>query len=75
MRPKIQTSTAKSSIPSFHLLVGGRLVDGTPEETGSPGGDKTSLLTGGCVSCHGRSVTNVLMITTTMGIWALVNVN
>ena len=74
MRPKIQSSTANSSIPSFHLLVGGGLVDGTPEETSPPGGDKTSLLTGGCVSGHGGSVTDMLMITTTVGIWLLVDV-
>lgn len=39
---------------------------GTSEKTSSSGGDKTNLLTGNSVSRNGRSLTNVLMVTTTM---------
>jgi hypothetical protein len=40
---------------------------GTSDETGSSGGDETDLLTSGLVSSDGRRVTNMLMVTTTMG--------
>jgi hypothetical protein len=40
---------------------------GTSDETGSSGGDETDLLTSGFVSSDGRGMTNMLMVTTTMG--------
>ena len=40
---------------------------GTSDETGSSGSDETDLLTSGLVSSDGRRVTNMLMVTTTMG--------
>ena len=36
------------------------------DETSSSSGDKTDLLTSGDVSSHGRSVTDMLLVTTTM---------
>jgi len=43
------------------------LVFGTGETTGSAGGDETDFTTGGSVTTHGRSHTDVLMVTTTVG--------
>ena len=39
----------------------------TPEATSAAGGDETDLGAGGAVAAHGRGVTDVLMVTTTMG--------
>ena len=39
---------------------------GTADLTGSAGSNQTSLLTTGGVSCDGRRVTNVLLVTTTV---------
>ena len=39
----------------------------TSDETGSSGSDKTDLLTSGLVTSDGRWVTNMLMVTTTVG--------
>jgi hypothetical protein len=39
---------------------------GTTKQTGSPGSNKTGLLTTGSVPGHGRGLTNVLVVTTTV---------
>ena len=39
---------------------------GTTQETSSPGGNETGLLTLGGVAGDGRRLTNVLMVTTTV---------
>jgi len=39
------------------------------DKTGTLGGDETALLTAGGISTHGRGVTHVLMVTTTMGMF------
>ena len=39
----------------------------SPDETGSAGGDETTLLTARSIAPGGRGVTHVLMVTTTMG--------
>ena len=39
----------------------------TSDETGSSGGDETDLLTSGFVTSHSGWVTDVLMVTTTVG--------
>ena len=50
---------------SLSILV---LAGGTAEETGTTGSNETSLLTGRSVAGHGRGVTNVLVVTTTVGV-------
>jgi len=49
-------------------LLLGLLVTSTAEETGAAGGDETDLLTGGGVAGDGRGVTDVLLVTTTVGV-------
>ena len=44
-----------------------RLLSLTSDETGSSGSDKSDLLTSGLVTSDGRWVTNMLMVTTTVG--------
>ena len=39
----------------------------TTETTGAAGSNKTDLLSGGSVAGHGGGVTNVLVVTTTVG--------
>jgi len=52
-------------VGSLLLLLNDGLLS-TSDDTGSSGGDETTLLTSRSVSSHGSGVTNVLMITTTM---------
>ena len=61
--PKQRTRTTRAS----DLLLVGLDLGGTLEATSAAGGDETDLLAGGAVATHGRGVTNVLMVTTTMG--------
>lgn len=47
--------------------VGSLLLLLTSDETGSSSGDQTNLLTSGLVTSNGRWMTDMLMVTTTMG--------
>lgn len=49
------------------LLLNLEILSTSSNETGSSGGHETSLLTAGSVSGDGRGVTDVLLVTTTMG--------
>jgi len=49
------------------LLLNLEILSTSSDETGSSGGHETSLLTAGSVSRDGRGVTDVLLVTTTMG--------
>jgi len=44
------------------------LSDGTTDKTGSPGGDETGFLTGGGVSGDGGSLSDMLVVTTSVGV-------
>lgn len=41
---------------------------GTTQQTGTSGSNETNLLTRGSITRNGRSVTNMLMVTTTVGV-------
>lgn len=49
------------------LLLNLEILSTSSNETGSSGGHETSLLTAGSVSADSRGVTDVLLVTTTMG--------
>lgn len=49
------------------LLLNLEILSTSSDETGSSGGHETCLLTAGSVSADGRGVTDVLLVTTTMG--------
>lgn len=49
------------------LLLNLEILSSSSDETGSSGGHETGLLTAGSVSRDGRGVTDVLLVTTTMG--------
>jgi len=51
----------------IHLVLGDLDLAGTPDLTGPPGCDETDLPTGRGSPLDGRWVTNMLMVTTTMG--------
>jgi len=55
----VQSHLGSSSLFLFVL--------GTSEATGSAGGDETDFATSGSVTTHGRGHTDVLMVTTTVG--------
>ena len=57
--------SARSTAPSILLLE--EKLAATSDGTSSLGGDETTLLTAGSVSSRGGGVTDVLMVTTTMG--------
>lgn len=57
----------KSVIRTRSLLLDVLIFLSTPDETSSSGGDETGFLTVRSEAVHGRGVTNVLMVTTTMG--------
>ena len=60
-------SAWRCSLTSSSLLLNLEILSTTSNETGSSGGHETSLLTAGSVSGDGRGVTDVLLVTTTMG--------
>ncbi len=60
-------SAWRCSLASSSLLLNLEILSTTSNETGSSGGHETSLLTAGSVSGDGRGVTDVLLVTTTMG--------
>lgn len=60
-------SAWRCSLASSSLLLNLEILSTTSNETGSSGGHETSLLTAGSVSGDSRGVTDVLLVTTTMG--------
>jgi len=55
-------------VGSLLLLLNDGLLS-TSDDTGSSGRDETTLLSSGSISSHGSGVTNVLMVTSTMGMF------
>ena len=64
----MQSFLAVEKKRSLLLLLNDGLLSSS-DETGSSGGDKTTFLSSGGVSSHGSGMTNVLMVTTTMGMF------
>ena len=64
----MQSFLAVEKKRSLLLLLNNGLLSSS-DETGSSGGDKTTFLSSGGVSSHGSGMTNVLMVTTTMGMF------
>lgn len=56
-----------SNLGLSSLLLNLEILSTSSDETGSSGGHETGLLTAGSVSRDGRGVTDVLLVTTTMG--------
>lgn len=61
--PMKPITTQATPLPRTRLVLG---LLGTAEQTSPPGGNETGLLTGGGLARDGRSLTNVLVVTTTV---------
>lgn len=63
--PRKPITTQSTPLPRRHLVLG---LLGTAEQTSPAGGNETGLLTGGSLAVDGRGLTDMLVVTTTVGV-------